>query len=123
MKMEGNRPKGTRSCGGKTLTVRRDLKGRTETLTEKYGKVSARPATPHRETAAKWRKLIGSKSKVGLRGCCESPSVPIIIFTDSRSDDYEKIECAETSLCFMHAGLLGGRYLGRRCRVLTGDKG
>ena len=57
MKMERKRPKGRPKLRWK---VTRDLKacpsGRNGPLTMRDGKVSARPATPHRETAAKGQK-------------------------------------------------------------------
>ena len=59
MKMEGKRPRGRPKLRWKD-TIRRDQKPgksrRNGTLTEKNGKVSARPATPNRETAAKGEK-------------------------------------------------------------------
>ena len=56
MKMEGKRPRG---YDGRTLsegTGKRGTSGRNGPLTGTDGKVSARPATPHRETAVKVRK-------------------------------------------------------------------
>ena len=57
MKMEGKRPRGRPKLRWND-TVRRDLKAWNikEEWTEKDGKVSARPATPNRETAAKAEK-------------------------------------------------------------------
>ena len=59
IKMEGMRPRGRPKLRWKD-TVRRDLKAwniREEwALTGNHGKVSARPATPHKETAAKGEK-------------------------------------------------------------------
>ena len=59
MKMEGKRPRGRPKLRWKD-TIRRDLKAcksrRNGPLTEKNGMVSARPATPNRETAANGEK-------------------------------------------------------------------
>ena len=53
VKMEGNRPGGRLMLRWKD-TVRRDMEawksGRNGKLTERKGKVSARPSTPHTET-------------------------------------------------------------------------
>ena len=60
MKMEGKRPRGRPKLRWND-TVRRDLKAwnikRNGPLTEKDGKVSARPASLNRETAAKGEKV------------------------------------------------------------------
>ena len=58
MKMEGKCPIGRPKLRWKD-TVRRDLKAWNGPLTRNDGKISARPATPHRERAAK-----GEKEKV-----------------------------------------------------------
>ena len=60
MKMEGKRPRGRPKLRWYDI-VRRDLKAcgksrRNGPLTERDGNVSARPATPSRETAAKGEK-------------------------------------------------------------------
>ena len=72
MKMEGKRPRG-RPMLRWNDTVRRDLKARNikeEWATDRqHGKVSARPATPNRETAAKCEKgekVGGSMGNISL---------------------------------------------------------
>ena len=55
MKMEGKRSSGRPKLRWND-TVRRDLKAWNGPLTEKGGKVSARPANPNRQTAAKGEK-------------------------------------------------------------------
>ena len=75
MKMEGKRPRGRPKLRWKD-TVRRDLKAwkikEEGPLTEKDGKVSAIPATPNRETAAKGEK--GENSLSSSLSSHHSPS-------------------------------------------------
>ena len=67
IKMEGKRPRGRPKLRSKD-TVRRDLKasGRNGPLTGSDGKVSARPATPHRETAAKGENVRYRRKEIEL---------------------------------------------------------